>query len=113
MYKYVHSSQDQIVYRYPAEPNVLEQKDRNGKRTGWLVDMGVLITRADNCLAGSLWNHAKSAYPQQTFDAHYRHDQVVSYFRMHHAPVGDQITEDEYKVLQAQYESMARRTKRS
>lgn len=108
MYKYLHDAKNRIVYQVPAEPDVNEQKDRRGRRTGWSVNMRVLITRADNKLNGNQWQHATSSYPRQAFDAHYEKSQVISYFLMHHTPDGDPISQEEYVELQAQYDRFAR-----
>ena len=69
-------------------------------------------TRADNELTLNRWKYASSDYPTQTLPAHYQRDQVVSYFLIHHAPRGEDITEDEYRVLHAEYEAAARAPKK-
>ena len=109
MYKYRHDIANRTVYRFPSEPTVLEQRDKKGNRTGWSVKMAIDITRADNKLNGSQWKHATSAYPSQQFDPHYKTKaEVVSYFLMRHAPDGGEITEEQYELVQANYEHFAR-----
>ena len=57
------------------------------------------------------WKHKTSDYPGQSFEPRYRRDEVISYFLMHHAPAGDDITEAEYVALHAQYDAAARAPK--
>lgn len=109
MFKFVHDEANKIVYRYPTEPTVIETTSgRNKKRIGWNVHMEMSITRADNSLNGHRWDKPTSEHVRQSFDAHYTRDQVISYFHMHHAPDGDEISEDVYVSLQAAYEAEAR-----
>lgn len=109
MYKYLHDATARIVYQLPSEPIIIEQKDRYGKRTGWSADIEIRITRADNKLNNSQWQHATSSNPNQYFDAHYHRAQVVSYFLMHHTPIGEDITQEQYTELQNEYEKLARK----
>lgn len=107
VYKFVHDAASRIVYRYPAAPDVQEKTDKRGRRTDWYVTMDVLITRADNKLIGNRWQHATSDYPRQYLGAQYTREQAVTYFMMHHAPRGDEISETEYEKLHAEYEAEA------
>ena len=107
MYKYLHDVAARTVYRVPVEPQVTEQNDNHGKRTGWQVRMEYDITCADNQLTGNRWKYATSAYPDQHLDSRYTKEQAVSFFRMRHEPHGDEITESEYEALRQQYEAEA------
>lgn len=108
MYKYIHDAAARVVYRFPSEPDVSEEKDWRGKRVAWHARMEILITRADNTLTGNTWQHATSDCPTQSFDPGYTKDRVVSYFLMRHEPNGETISEEQYEALQSQYESAAR-----
>lgn len=108
MYKYIHDAQNRVVYKIPNEPTVIDQNDKHGKRTGWSVNMEILITRADNRLNSHRWQHPISAYPSQSFDAHHTKEEVISHFLMSHEPDGDDISLEQYTALQAQYEAIAR-----
>jgi hypothetical protein len=111
MFKFVHDAQSRTVYRYPAGPNIRETVGGRGrvkKRTGWDVDMWIDITRADNRLVLNQWEHKIGEVPTQSFDSRYDREQAISYFLMHHAPRGAEITESEYERLQAEYEAEAR-----
>jgi hypothetical protein len=108
MHKYIHDAMARVVYEIPHEPTVIDQKDNRGRRVSWSVSMEIRITRADNKLNGNRWEHATSAYPTQSFDAHYTKEEVISYFLMHHEPTGESISREQYMELQAQYEAIAR-----
>jgi hypothetical protein len=108
MFKFVHDEANKIVYRYPTEPAVEETTGRGSrKRIGWSVHMEMSITRADNRLHGNQWEKPTSVLIRQSFDANHTRDQVISYFHMHHAPDGIEISEEAYVSLQAAYEAEA------
>ncbi len=111
MYKYLHDVSARTVYRVPIEPQITEQKDKRGSRIDWRVTMTYRITRADNELTGHQWKFPTSSHPVQHFDSHYGREGVASYFRMHHEPNGNEITETEYKALHEKYEAEARSRK--
>lgn len=99
------------VYQLPSEPDVTEQKDKKGRRTGWSIRMQITITRKDNRLIGNQWEHPTTSYPKQQFDAHYTRESAASYFLMHHKPDGEEISEERYLELRATYQSAARAAK--
>lgn len=101
--KFRHSAEERKLFRYPAMPTVIEQKDKKGKRLAWSVNMQILITTSGNRLENHRWVHATSAYPTQSLDAHYRREEVIMYFLRHHEPSGEDIIEEEYLRLKDQY----------
>lgn len=50
MSTYIHEATGEIPYHLPAEPTVIERKDKAGRRTGWSVTMTVEVIRPDNRL---------------------------------------------------------------
>lgn len=108
MFKYLHDAENRIVYQAPAEPTVVEQMSNRGLRIGWSARMEIRIICADNRLIGTLWQHATSAYPTQTFDPRYSKEQVISFFLNRHTPQGIPITREQFDQLQAQYEASAK-----
>jgi hypothetical protein len=107
MNQYRHNAVGQTVYKFPKEPNVTERKNGHGHRTGWLCTLDVTITRADNKLTGSQWEHATSAHLPQDLDPRYTREQAVSFFMMRHAPKGETLSEAEYLELHDRYEALA------
>ncbi len=107
MYKYIHDAAARVVYRFPSEPDVFENKDSRGNRVAWHASMEILITRADNTLTEGKWRHATSDYPSQSFDAGKTRDRVISFYLMRHEPKGEAISQEQYEELQSQYETVA------
>lgn len=107
MYNYLYDYAARTVYRFPAEPHVTDEKKR-GKRVGWRVTMECKITRADNWLENGRWKYPTSSYPVHFLDSHYTREQALGYFRMHHEPRGEEITEEKYERLRAEYEAEAK-----
>lgn len=110
---YLHDAENKSVYRVPAEPKVVEQKDRKQRLVGWLVSMTYEITRADNVLVGSQWKHPILGCPNQLFEHRYNREQAISYFHMHHNPSGVEIDEETYYILKTQYETLALQNRRA
>lgn len=110
-FKHKHHAGNEVVYRFPINPKVSEQRDRKGERINWSVRMEIEITRADNRLINNRWEYPVASFPEQHLDARYSREQVISYFHMHHSPHGDEISEDAYKVLKQEYEAKARSRK--
>lgn len=111
-YKYIHDAENRVVFRFPINPTVSEQKDNKGRRISWSVQMEIEITRADNRLVNNRWEHPIASFPQQHFEAQrYSQERVISYFHMHHDPRGEELSEDAYSSLKQEYETMARRRK--
>lgn len=106
MYRYIHDNAARTIYRFPSEPQVVEQKNR-GKRVGWRITMDYIITRADNWLEGGSWQFPTSAHSIQHLDAHYTRDLALSYFGLHHEPKGEAISIKEYERLHAEYTAEA------
>lgn len=107
MYKYIHDASARVVYRFPSEPDVFENKDSRGNRVAWHASMEILITRADNTLTEGKWRHATSDYPSQSFDAGKTRPRT---FFLSHAPrakKGEAISQEQYEELQSQYETVA------
>ena len=84
-YKYVHDADSRVLYRFPALPNIIEQKQR-GVRIRWHVQMDILITHAQNRLVKNKLQHPTLESPQQDFARHYEREQVVSFFYRRHTP---------------------------
>lgn len=107
MNQYLHDATNRIVYQVSDEPTVVEQTSNRGLRTGCTVRMEIRITRADNKLVGTQWQHATSAYPTQTFGPHWSKEQAISFFLNRHTPQGIPITREQFDQLQSQYEAIA------
>jgi hypothetical protein len=103
-YKYIHNNEDFVVYKFPSKPKVSEILQRK-KITGWRVEMEVVITCRDNKLKNGRWECPTADFPIQTFDLRYTQDQMITYFLMHHAPQGIEISESEYLALKENYYS--------
>lgn len=108
MYKYIHDRENRIVYKHPEKPNVQEEKDRKGNRTGWWISMTVDITKAENKLHNNQWDYPTSAYPRQHLHVQYPKEIAISYFMINHAPPGEEISQSEYEKLHKKYDAEAR-----
>ena len=108
MYKYIHDIENRIVYRHPEEPNVQEEKDRKGNRTGWWISMTVDITKAENKLHNNQWDYPTSAYPRQHLHVQYPKEIAIYHFMNNHAPRGAEILQAEYEKLHTEYDAEAR-----
>ena len=101
-YKYMHDTEGRVLYRFPALPNIIEQK-QGGVRTGWRVQMDIIITHAQNRLVNNRLEHPTSENAEQDFARHYERDQVISFFYSHHSPKGTEISKAEYDQILNEY----------
>ena len=101
-YKYVHDADSRVLYRFPALPNIIEQKQR-GVRIRWHVQMDILITHAQNRLVKNKLQHPTLESPQQDFARHYEREQVVSFFYRRHTPKGADISKTQYEQILNEY----------
>lgn len=101
--RYIHDTENRILYRFPASPEIEEQTDRRGQRTGWAVRMEIVMTRAQNRLVDGRLEHASSEYPEQHFLRHYERAQALSFFNGRHTPKGNEISQSEYERLLSEY----------
>ena len=110
-YRYFHDEQRRLVIRMPAEPTVIEQKDRNGRRTGWVVQSEQEITRADNALKPNSyqWKYRVRSNPQENYGSRDDRGKVIQFFNTQHVPNLPEIDEDTYRRLQRLYEQEARK----
>lgn len=108
MYRYIHDASKQTVYRLPISPSIIRRTDKRGCHIDWFISMNIEITRADNKLTRNQWQHRVLDPVSQSLRPEYSEEQAISYFKMHHTPDGEEISEEEYTQLQAQYEQAAR-----
>ena len=112
-YKYYHDAAAKTVYCLEYPPIVAEEKDRRGKRTGWIVQGEIIITRADNMILpeSHRWKHRVREHPQEHYDARDDRGTVVEFFETHYLPNHTEVDEQTYRTLRDQYEQTARQNK--
>jgi|ERR1043165_1038238 hypothetical protein len=112
-FKYYHDAGKKVVYRMPAEPTVIEQKDSEGRRTGWTVQSEIGITRANNAPipTSHQWKYRLHENPQEYYDAKDSRADVVGFFNTQHVPNCLEIDHDTYDKLRKEYENEARQNK--
>lgn len=108
-FRYFHDSHNKRVYRMPSAPEVVERKDRRGKRTGWVVWAEIDVTRADNVMSSRTrqWTYPTTEVPRQEFSSADTRAFAVEYFFKHHTPQGEKIDEETYERLRQEYEAEA------
>lgn len=106
-YRFFHDIESNTVFRVPFEPDVLELRDTKGRLVGWKVSASIDVTRADNVLVNNRWKHRVLDPRQQTFEARYNRNEVVSFFQLRNLPKGTEIDEQAYLALQAEYQRRA------
>lgn len=107
MATYIHDASNEVLYEIPDLPFVNERRDAKGKRLDWVVNMNVLITRADNVLVGGRWKYPRFTTYQEHYDLRDSRDQATSFFLTANSPPGTPVTEAEFTVLKQEYESRA------
>lgn len=108
-YKYFHDAVARTVYRVDDDPNILENRDRRGRRSSWYISTKVDITRADNVLIRNQWRYPIFKIPNEHFHRKYSRDEVISYFMGRVYPHNcAEITSEEYEALKTKYDTEAR-----
>ena len=109
-YSYLHNQEERRVHKVPKVPDV-----SGTAKSGFRITMSYSDIRASNKLLPTTrqWEHAVQPFVDQFFDhpSHTR-EQAIDYFMRRHSPKkGVAISEDEYRRLEALYESEAKRNR--
>ena len=105
--EYYHDEEKRVVYAVPDEPQVSVKTERLGGRS-YQVHVVIDITRADNYLEDGRWKYPLRDYRSDIYPSpRDREEDVVEYFKLHHYPKGEEITEEIYRQLRKQYEATA------
>ena len=112
MYKFYHDPKSRMVFHCKDEPDAISRTHR-GKLIGWQVRLEINITRADNWFdSPNHWHFPIQDPNVQDFDHPYTREQAISSFHLRHSPKAIfpdavEVSESEYKRLEAEYDQMA------